>query len=171
MRGLLSPSAAAIASGFAGSLVWKAKNNNISLFHCCLLGSRILALIGRQAEEFDAGISFQARANAKPGCSGFAIDEDFRCHGTALGASNWMHTDFKRKRRPVAALILEKSFVKAQRFENWKLRRAFFLPYFLRSTTRGSRVKKPFFLEDGTQIWLVSEKRLGKPVTHGACLT
>ena len=30
-----------------------------------------------------------------------------------------------------------------QRFENWKLRRALALPYFLRSTTRGSRVRKP----------------------------
>src|ERR1700688_445916 len=29
------------------------------------------------------------------------------------------------------------------RFENWKLRRALALPYFLRSTTRGSRVTKP----------------------------
>src|SRR5260221_11656783 len=28
-----------------------------------------------------------------------------------------------------------------QRFENWKLRRAFALPYFLRSTTRLSRVR------------------------------
>jgi hypothetical protein len=32
---------------------------------------------------------------------------------------------------------------KPQRFENWKLRRALALPYFLRSTTRGSRVRKP----------------------------
>src|SRR5262249_11730024 len=31
----------------------------------------------------------------------------------------------------------------AQRFENWKLRRALARPYFLRSTTRGSRVRKP----------------------------
>ena len=31
----------------------------------------------------------------------------------------------------------------AQRLENWKLRRAFILPYFLRSTTRESRVRKP----------------------------
>ncbi len=30
-----------------------------------------------------------------------------------------------------------------QRFENWKLRRALRLPYFLRSTTRASRVRKP----------------------------
>src|SRR5258707_15714701 len=29
------------------------------------------------------------------------------------------------------------------RFENWKLLRALALPYFLRSTTRGSRVTKP----------------------------
>src|SRR5213083_1577893 len=30
-----------------------------------------------------------------------------------------------------------------QRLENWKLRRALALPYFLRSTTRLSRVRKP----------------------------
>src|SRR3954447_1615881 len=33
-----------------------------------------------------------------------------------------------------------------QRLENWKLRRALALPYFLRSTTRESRVRKPPFL-------------------------
>src|SRR3569833_352773 len=33
-----------------------------------------------------------------------------------------------------------------QRFENWKDRRALALPYFLRSTTRESRVRKPPFL-------------------------
>ena len=33
--------------------------------------------------------------------------------------------------------------LKDQRFENWKLRRAFGLPYFFRSTTRLSRVRKP----------------------------
>ena len=32
-----------------------------------------------------------------------------------------------------------------QRFENWKDRRALALPYFLRSTTRESRVRKPPF--------------------------
>ena len=36
-----------------------------------------------------------------------------------------------------------KAEAEPQRFENWKLRRAFFLPYFLRSTTRGSRVRNP----------------------------
>ena len=30
-----------------------------------------------------------------------------------------------------------------QRLENWKLRRAFMRPYFLRSTTRLSRVRNP----------------------------
>ncbi len=33
-----------------------------------------------------------------------------------------------------------------QRFENWKERRALALPYFLRSTVRLSRVRKPPFL-------------------------
>jgi hypothetical protein len=36
-----------------------------------------------------------------------------------------------------------------QRLENWKLRRAFMRPYFLRSTTRLSRVRKPPFLSTG----------------------
>src|SRR4051812_43333910 len=48
-------------------------------------------------------------------------------HGTA-------GRDRTKKGRPEAALD---RFAKgAQRFENWKLRRAFFLPYFFRSTTR-----------------------------------
>lgn len=36
-----------------------------------------------------------------------------------------------------------------QRFENWKLRRALARPYFLRSTTRLSRVRKPSFFSAG----------------------
>ncbi len=38
---------------------------------------------------------------------------------------------------------LERNRDKYQRFENWKLRRALGRPYFLRSTVRGSRVRKP----------------------------
>ncbi len=34
-------------------------------------------------------------------------------------------------------------WLKDQRLENWKERRALALPYFLRSTTRLSRVRKP----------------------------
>jgi hypothetical protein len=37
----------------------------------------------------------------------------------------------------------------AQRLENWKLARALRWPYFLRSTTRESRVRKPSFLSAG----------------------
>jgi hypothetical protein len=37
----------------------------------------------------------------------------------------------------------------AQRFENWKLARALRWPYFLRSTTRASRVRKPSFFNAG----------------------
>jgi hypothetical protein len=40
-------------------------------------------------------------------------------------------------------LSLDNSKPPDQRFENWKLRRALGLPYFLRSTVRGSRVRKP----------------------------
>lgn len=36
-----------------------------------------------------------------------------------------------------------------QRFENWKLRRALRFPYFLRSTTRLSRVRNPAALSAG----------------------
>jgi len=36
-----------------------------------------------------------------------------------------------------------------QRLENWKLARALRWPYFLRSTTRESRVRKPPFLSAG----------------------
>ncbi len=39
--------------------------------------------------------------------------------------------------------LLEKFKRYGQRFENWKLRRAFGRPYFLRSTARGSRVRNP----------------------------
>ena len=39
-----------------------------------------------------------------------------------------------------------------QRFENWKLRRALARPYFLRSTTRGSRVRKPAALTGARSV-------------------
>jgi hypothetical protein len=41
--------------------------------------------------------------------------------------------------------IVTNQVVKRQRFENWNERRAFARPYFLRSTTRESRVRKPPF--------------------------
>ncbi len=40
----------------------------------------------------------------------------------------------------------------SQRFENWKLRRAFGRPYFLRSTVRGSRVRKPPCFSTGRRL-------------------
>ena len=60
--------------------------------------------------------------------------------------------------------------MKAQRLENWKLRRAFALPYFLRSTTRESRVRKPPCFSDGAQFRLVVGQRLGEAVAHRAGL-
>lgn len=41
---------------------------------------------------------------------------------------------------------------KTQRLENWKLRRAFGRPYFLRSTTRGSRVRNPPCFRTGRKL-------------------
>jgi len=43
----------------------------------------------------------------------------------------------------------ELMFPQTYRFENWKLLRAFALPYFLRSTVRLSRVRKPCFFSAG----------------------
>src|SRR5690606_25051698 len=57
-----------------------------------------------------------------------------------------MHREEKEKggRSPLAVRVAAR-----QRFENWKLRRALARPYFLRSTTRGSRVRKPAALSAG----------------------
>src|SRR5215203_1503929 len=57
-----------------------------------------------------------------------------------------------RDRRSIAGSARQSSrseTERAQRLENWKLRRALALPYFLRSTTRGSRVRKPPDLSSG----------------------
>src|SRR3954466_11511617 len=48
----------------------------------------------------------------------------------------------KRKSAPEGALLNSAKKIR-QRLENWNERRAFARPYFLRSTTRLSRVKKP----------------------------
>src|SRR5450432_2698280 len=47
-----------------------------------------------------------------------------------------------RPKPPFPGLV---RIVRAQRLENWKLARAFLWPYFLRSTTRESRVRNPSF--------------------------
>ena len=51
------------------------------------------------------------------------------------------------------------------RFENWKLRRALARPYFLRSTARLSRVRKPPFLSTGRRS---GSKRSAPSRYHGA---
>jgi hypothetical protein len=49
----------------------------------------------------------------------------------------------KTKRHAEACPSEYVALIERQRLENWKLRRALALPYFLRSTTRLSRVRKP----------------------------
>lgn len=51
-----------------------------------------------------------------------------------------------------------------QRFENWKLRRALARPCFLRSTTRGSRVRKAGGLDRTAQHGLELGERLRNAV-------
>src|SRR5215472_11660972 len=53
------------------------------------------------------------------------------------------------RRAPLSVIAASRGFAPAlageppQRLENWNERRAFARPYFLRSTTRGSRVRNP----------------------------
>jgi hypothetical protein len=49
----------------------------------------------------------------------------------------------KRATEPAALLLAVPKTLLDQRLENWKLLRALALPYFFRSTTRLSRVRKP----------------------------
>src|ERR1700730_18752887 len=53
-----------------------------------------------------------------------------------------------QKGRP-SAVPWHDSVTSRQRLENWNERRALALPYFLRSTTRGSRVRNPPRLSTG----------------------
>jgi hypothetical protein len=57
-----------------------------------------------------------------------------------------------------------------QRFENWKLRRALARPYFLRSTVRLSRVRKPACLDERAQQRFLLESAWAMPCfTAPAC--
>ena len=69
-----------------------------------------------------------------------------------------------------AAEIAGLDGVNTQRLENWKLRRALALPYFLRSTTRLSRVRKPPFLSTARSSGSIVGQRLGDAVAHRAGL-
>jgi hypothetical protein len=55
----------------------------------------------------------------------------------------------KQKGHPDGYPFRMRIWVRGYRFENWKLRRALARPYFLRSTTRLSRVRKPPALSAG----------------------
>ena len=63
-------------------------------------------------------------------------------------------TDWQRRRTsapgdPSLKTLLGTVQPSRQRFENWKLRRALRFPYFLRSTTRLSRVRNPAAFKAG----------------------
>ena len=73
-----------------------------------------------------------------------AVDENSWSHLALLGVSVKEKGRFDLNRSAPASQT-----VALQRFENWKLRRAFARPYFLRSTTRLSRVRKPLCFKSG----------------------
>ena len=81
-----------------------------------------------------------------------------RCLGSGCRVSLPDHNPQTKRAARAALPRSDRNF--AYRFENWKLRRAFFLPYFLRSTTRGSRVRKPSFLSAGRKLRLEVGQRL-----------
>ena len=89
---------------------------------------------------------------------------------TATGVGRSRYSRCNAKRAAEAALLNSQIPKPAYRFENWKLRRAFFLPYFLRSTTRGSRVRKPSFLSAGRSSGSKCGQRLGEAVADRAGL-
>ena len=72
------------------------------------------------------------------------------CHGaTFLG---WSNVEVASDEGPgvwMLAVYAEKGVAGNQRLENWNFFRAFFWPYFLRSTIRGSRVVRPSALRVG----------------------
>ena len=60
--------------------------------------------------------------------------------------------DARRAGRCRPAILVESAVSSAQRLENWKLRRALALPYFLRSTMRESRVRNPRIFKAGRLV-------------------
>ena len=69
-----------------------------------------------------------------------------------------------------AAFVLSKAVPVGQRLENWKLRRALRRPYFLRSTTRLSRVRNPAAFSAPRRRRIVELQRLRDAVLDRAGL-
>src|SRR5271155_958021 len=63
-----------------GRLVRQAKDYDIDFAVELPLCGRVLARLGRQTQEFDAGNARELFPDLKAGSSGFAVDEDFRRH-------------------------------------------------------------------------------------------
>src|SRR6185312_8224991 len=104
----------------------------------------LLAARGIDREEIEVAPSGEPPMDLQPGRAGLAVDEHLGSH-PALQRT----LDRKRALRCEPKRPTQKENFVRQRFENWKLRRALALPYFLRSTTRLSRVRKPCAFSTG----------------------
>ena len=111
------------AGGLARRVVGQAQDDHVGDVEPVAARRQVLAHDRIYRDQFDVAPRREPLADTKAGRPRLAVDEDLRDHGRLSEAS--------RIRPP------------GQRLENWKLRRALALPYFLRSTTRLSRVRNP----------------------------
>ncbi len=131
---------------FLRRVVGQAENGDVDLAHQLQPRVEILALVGIDRNQLDAGHARQTLADAQPRGARFAVDEYPLGHDRLL----WLAIRTQNKKGvPSRGRPLFRGPGPREgpyyRFENWKLRRAPGLPYFLRSTTRLSRVRKPLF--------------------------
>ena len=130
-------------AGFAGSSLWQTatgpSNEEVKRLARETIGRTLATcvLVGARTSEREWMVTRSCNASS-------ASDHQARWLTESLGLDRARD---QLSGRVIPTLRLDSSWVKpcngAQRLENWKERRAFAFPYFLRSTTRGSRVRKP----------------------------
>ena len=127
------------AHRLAGRGVGQAEDHRVGVVDQLAPGLRVLAAGLGDGDELQVAAAGQPLPNLQAGGAGLAIDEHLRGHESASNEKG----KTKRALRSDRSALAERNSVADQRFENWKLRRALARPYFLRSTTRLSRVRKP----------------------------
>ena len=148
-RGVDDPHAGAgnQADRLARRIVGQAEDDGVGAVEEFGAGRSVLALVGRDRQELEIGAAFQPLPDLQAGGAGLAVDEDCRSHFSHLRVRQIALVGTKKKGGPTGPPSKSEDMGSAgQRLENWKERRALRRPYFLRSTVRESRVRKPCFL-------------------------